>query len=67
MPAEEAECEDLEKVIISDDPEKLFQVRSQLPPREKEGLIGSLEKVLMCSHETLMMPQELIRTSYVTI
>ena len=67
MLAKEAECEDLEKVIISNDLEKFFQVGSQLPPQEKEGLIGSLEKVLMCSHGTLMMPQELIQTSYVTI
>ena len=39
-PAEEAKCEDLERVIIGDDPERFFQVRSQLPPQEKEGLIG---------------------------
>ena len=31
-PAKEAKCEDLEKVIISDDPERFFQVGSQLPP-----------------------------------
>ena len=43
-PAKEAECEDLEKVIIGDDPERFFQVRSQLPPWEKEGLIGFLRK-----------------------
>ena len=27
-----------------DDPERFFQVGSQLPPREKEGLIGLLRK-----------------------
>ena len=43
-PAEEVECEDLEKVIIGDDPKKFFQVGSQLPPQEKEGLIGFLRK-----------------------
>ena len=30
--AEEVECEDLEKDIVGDDPEKFFQVGSQLPP-----------------------------------
>ena len=40
----EAKCEDLEKAIIGDDPERFFQVGSQLPPQEKEGLIGFLRK-----------------------
>ena len=43
-PAEEAKCEDLEKVIIGDDPKRFFQVGSQLPLREKEGLIGFLRE-----------------------
>ena len=43
-PAEEAKCEDLEKVIISDNPERFFQVGSQLPLQEKERLIGFLRK-----------------------
>ena len=30
--AEEVECEDLEKDTVGDDPEKFFQVGSQLPP-----------------------------------
>ena len=29
--AEEAKCEDLEKIVVSDDLEKFFQVRAQLP------------------------------------
>ena len=37
-------CEDLEKVIIGDDPEKFFQVGSQLPPQEREKLIGFLRR-----------------------
>ena len=37
-------CEDLEKVIIGDDPEKFFQVGSQLPPQEREELIGFLRR-----------------------
>ena len=30
-PIEEAKCEDLVKVVIRDDPEKFFQIGSQLP------------------------------------
>ena len=41
---EEAKCEDLEKVIVGNDPEKFFQVGSQLPPQEKEELIEFLRK-----------------------
>ena len=41
---EEVKCEDLEKVIINDDPEKFFQVGSQLPPQEREELIGFLKR-----------------------
>ena len=41
---EEAKCEDLEKVIIGDDSEKFFQVGSQLPPQEREELIGFLRR-----------------------
>ena len=40
--AEEAKCEGLEKVVIGDDPEKFFQVRAQLPPRENEELLEFL-------------------------
>ena len=39
---EEARCEELEKVIIGEDEGKFFQVRVQLPPWEKEELIGFL-------------------------
>ena len=30
--AEEAKCEDLEKIVVGDDPEKFFLVGTQLPP-----------------------------------
>ena len=30
--AEEAKCEDLEKVVVGDTSEKFFQVGAQLPP-----------------------------------
>ena len=43
-PAEELKCEDLEKVVIGDDPEKFFQVGGQLPPQEREELIEFLRK-----------------------
>ncbi|XP_050251247.1 uncharacterized protein LOC126698212 [Quercus robur] len=39
---EEAKCEDLEKVAVGVDSEKFFQVGSELPPQEKEELIGFL-------------------------
>ena len=42
-PAEEAICEDLVKVAIGDDPEKFFQIGSQLPQQEKEELIKFLK------------------------
>ena len=42
--AEKAKCEDFEKVVIGDDPEKLFQVEAQLPPEEKEELVEFLRK-----------------------
>ena len=37
---EEVKFEDLEKVAIGVDPERFFQVGSELPPQEKEELIG---------------------------
>ena len=39
-----ATCEKLEKIVIDDDLEKFFQVRAQLPPREKEELIVFLKR-----------------------
>ena len=41
---EEAKCEHLEKVIIGNDQEKFFHVGSQLPPQEREELIGFLRR-----------------------
>ena len=37
-----AKCKELEKIVVSNDSEKFFQVRAQLPPREKEELIDFL-------------------------
>ena len=42
--SEEVKCEDLIKVIIGDDPEKFFQVGSQLPQLEKEELVEFLKR-----------------------
>ena len=41
---DEVKCEDLEKIIVGDDPEKFFQVGAQLPPQEKEELIEFLKR-----------------------
>ena len=43
-PAEEAKCEDLVKITIGDDPEKFFQIGSQLPQQEGEKLIEFLKQ-----------------------
>ena len=42
--SEDVECEDLVKVIIGDDPEKFFQVESQLPQQERKELIRFLKQ-----------------------
>ena len=39
----EVECEDLVKVTIGDDPEKFFQIGSQLPQQERNKLIEFLK------------------------
>ena len=41
---EEAKYEDLERVVVVDDPEKFFQVGAQLPPQEREELMEFLRK-----------------------
>ena len=43
-PAEAAKCEDLVKVTIEDDPERFFQIGSQLPQQDREELIGFLKQ-----------------------
>ncbi|XP_030936650.1 uncharacterized protein LOC115961886 [Quercus lobata] len=40
----EVSCEDLEKVLIGSDPERFFQVGSELPPQEKSTLIDFLRQ-----------------------
>ena len=43
-PTEEAKCEDFVKITIGDDPEKFFQIKSQLPQQEREELIEFLKQ-----------------------
>ena len=43
-PTENAKCEDLIKVTVRDNPEKFFQIGSQLPHQEKEELIKFLRR-----------------------
>ena len=43
-PAEDAKCKDLMKITIGDDPEKFFQIGSQLPQQEREELIQFLKQ-----------------------
>ena len=43
-PTEDAKCEDLEKFVVGDDPEKFFQVEAQLPLQEKEKLVEFLKR-----------------------
>ena len=42
--SDEVKCEDLVKVTIGDDPEKFFQVGSQLPHQEREELMEFLKR-----------------------
>ena len=42
--SKEVKCEDLIKVTIGDDPEKFFQVGSQLPQSENEELVEFLKR-----------------------
>ena len=37
-------CEDLEKVVIGDNPERFFQVGAQLPLLKREKLVEFLRK-----------------------
>ena len=37
-------CEDLDKVVIGDDPERFFQIGAQLPLQEKERLVDLLRR-----------------------
>ena len=43
-PVEEAKCDDLVKITIGDDPEKFFQIGSQLPQQERKELIEFLKQ-----------------------
>ena len=42
--SDEVKCEDLVKITIEDDPEKFFQVGSQLPQQKREELVEFLKQ-----------------------
>ena len=42
--SDKVKCEDLVKITIEDDPEKFFQVGSQLPQQEREELVEFLKQ-----------------------
>ena len=42
--SDEVKCEDLVKITIGDNPEKFFQVGSQLPRQEREELVEFLKR-----------------------
>ena len=37
-------CEDLEKMVVGDDPERFFHIGAQMPLLEKEQLVDLLRK-----------------------
>ena len=43
-PAKEVKCEDLVRITVGDDPERFFQIGSQLPQQEKEKLVEFLKQ-----------------------
>ena len=65
--SDEVKCEDLVKITIEDDPEKFFQVGSQLPQQEKEELVEFLNKTLTSLPGILMRLQGWIQNSSATI
>ena len=44
VPAREVSYEDLKKVLVGSDPERFFQIGSELPPQEKSTLIDFLRR-----------------------
>ena len=64
--SDEVKCEDLVKITIGDDPEKFFQVGSQLPQQEKEELVEFLNKTLTSLPGILTRLQGWIQTSFAT-
>ena len=45
-PAIEVNCEELEKVLVGSNPERFFQIGSELPPQEKSALTAFLRQYL---------------------
>ena len=63
--SDEVKCEDLVKITIRDDPEKFFQVGSQLPQQEREELVEFLN-TLTSLPGILTRLQGWIQTSFAT-
>ena len=40
----EVNCEELEKILVGSDPEKFFQIGSELPEQEKSALVDFLRR-----------------------
>ena len=64
--SDEVKCEDLVKITIGDDPEKLFQVGSQLSQQEREELVEFLNKTLTSFPGIRTRLQGWIQTSFAT-
>ena len=65
--SEEVECEDLVKITIGDDPEKFFQVGSQLRQQEREELIEFLKQNIDVFPRILTRLQGWIQNSFAII
>ena len=59
-------CENLVKITIGDDPEKFFQVGSQLPQQEKEELVEFLKRNIDIFAWNIYEALGWIQTSFVT-
>lgn len=50
---DEVKCENLERVIVADDPKRFFYVEAKLPLQEKERLLEFLRKCRCVRMETV--------------
>ena len=64
--SDEVKCEDLVKITIGDDPEKFFQVESQLPQQEREELVEFLKQNIVVFAWNITRLQGWIQTSFAT-
>ena len=64
--SDEGKCEDLVKITIGDDPEKFFQVESQLPQQERDELVEFLKRNIDVFAGILTRLQGWIQISFAT-